>query len=47
MTKDEVIEAKEGKPADIIDIIAIEKKLGKKVVVETYNEKGEKEGTKF
>ena len=37
---DDIIAEKEGKPSDLTDIVAIEKKIGKKVVVDTYDENG-------
>ena len=41
-TVDEIISEKEGKPADTTDLAALEKKLGKKVIVDTYDERGNK-----
>ena len=37
---DDIIAEKEGKPSDLTDIVAIQKKIGKKVVVDTYDENG-------
>ena len=37
---DAIISEKKGKPADATDLVALEKKLGKKIVVETYDENG-------
>ena len=39
---DAIIAEKKGKPADATDLVALEKKLGKRIVVDTYDEHGKK-----
>ena len=39
---DLIISEKKGKPADATDLVALEKELGKRIVVETYDEHGKK-----